>query len=66
MKRTYTTIQPNENLLLGGRGRVGRWKEPKEQLVLVVGVAADGQQPGIGLARIEVDLRNALSVDSKF
>jgi hypothetical protein len=61
---TYAAVQPDENLLV--RRRVGRREEPEEKVVLVVGVAADGQQPGIGLANVEVDIRDALAIDSEF
>jgi hypothetical protein len=48
------------------RSGVLRREEPEEQLVFVVGVVADGQETGIGLADIEVDIRESSSIDGEF
>ena len=61
---THAAVQPNENLLL--RGWIGRREEPEEQLVLVRRVAADGQEAGIRLAHVEVDIWDSLSIDGEF
>lgn len=61
----YTTVQPQQNLLLGIIYRGGR-EEPEEQLIGVVGVVADGEIPRVGLADVEVDVRDLGAVDGEF
>lgn len=61
---THAAVQPDENLLLGRR--IGRREEPEEQLVLVRRVAADGQEAGVGLAHVEVNIWDSLAVDGEF
>ncbi len=63
-RETHAAVQPDENLLF--RSRIGRGKKPEEEVVWVVGVLAEGQQPGVGLAHVEVDIGYTLSIDSKF
>ena len=48
------TVQPDSNLLI--RIRVLRREEPEVQLGGFVGLVADGEKTGVGLANVEVDV----------
>jgi hypothetical protein len=50
----WHTVQPDSNLLI--RIRVLRREEPKVQLGGFVGLVADGEKTGVGLANVEVDV----------
>lgn len=48
------------------RSGILRRKEPEEELVLIMGFAADGQQTGVGLSDVKVHIRESSSIDSEF
>ena len=58
-RQTYASVQPDQDLAVG-RG-VGRREEPEVELVL--GRVAQGHQPGVRLAHVEVDVGNGGAVD---
>lgn len=58
------TIEPDGNLLVGGR--VAGREEPEKQFAGLVRRGRDGQQASIGLSNIEVDIRNSRAIDNKF
>jgi hypothetical protein len=54
-------VQPDGDLI--GRVWVVGGEEPEEELILVGGVAVDGQCAGVRLANVEVDFGNTGAVD---
>lgn len=65
-RASWTTIQPNGNLitcvLILGR------EEPKVELLVFIGLVADGQKTRVGLANVEVDVWDGAcgAVDGEF
>lgn len=60
MNMTYTSVQPDENLLVGIHVRRG--EEPEKQVV-AIRVCRYGNRTSIALTNVEVNIRNPGAVD---
>jgi hypothetical protein len=58
----WSSVQPNQDLITGEF--VCRWDEPEVQLGCI-GLVRDGQQTGVRLANVEVNIGNRSTVNSK-
>ena len=59
-----TTIQPYDNLI--GCINIFRREEPEIELVRIIRIAVDRKCAGIGFTNVEINFRNACTIDREF